>query len=368
MNVLYLSSTVYSMSKSGVSVASTMQYEIVKSILGDECELYKLNPMNRSVYKKIQNFFIYRRYAGMTIEEENTIINKIRNEKFDIVYIDNSLWGFLAERIKNETDSKLYVFFQDIEYFRLKSICKNYLYKHNLTKYFFYKLKTTMAKINEEKVALNADKIMNYNKRDSTLLYKKYKRNSDNIIPIFLINRDIDFDNYNNKLFYSKCNNLLFVGVGSYEPNVFGVRKFIKEVMPHVNANLYIVGKGMEKYKKEFEAISSKVNVLGTVESLDEYYINADAVVIPLYSGGGMKLKTVEALMYGKTIFGTKEAFEGYDVDYSEVGGLCNSSVDFVDLINRYNPQKYNDYSHNIYINEYSDIAVEEAFKIVFTL
>lgn len=53
-----------------------------------------------------------------------------------------------------------------------------------------------------------------------------------------------------------------------------------------------------------------------------EYIYNADFLIAPIFEGSGMKLKTAEALMYGKTVFGTTEAFEGYDVDYEQVGGL----------------------------------------------
>lgn len=38
-------------------------------------------------------------------------------------------------------------------------------------------------------------------------------------------------------------------------------------------------------------------------------------MVMPIFSGSGMKVKTAEALMYGKFLIGTKEAFEGYEID-----------------------------------------------------
>jgi hypothetical protein len=36
-----------------------------------------------------------------------------------------------------------------------------------------------------------------------------------------------------------------------------------------------------------------------------------------------MKVKTCESLMFGKNIFATTEAFEGYELDYDKVGALC---------------------------------------------
>ncbi len=39
-----------------------------------------------------------------------------------------------------------------------------------------------------------------------------------------------------------------------------------------------------------------------------------DYIISPIFVGGGMKVKTCEALMYGKNIIGTSESFEGYDI------------------------------------------------------
>jgi len=59
-------------------------------------------------------------------------------------------------------------------------------------------------------------------------------------------------------------------------------------------------------------------------------------VVLPIISGSGMKTKTCEALMYGKRIFGTDEAFEGYgEVERAECV-RCSSADDFVTAINEY--------------------------------
>lgn len=36
--------------------------------------------------------------------------------------------------------------------------------------------------------------------------------------------------------------------------------------------------------------------------------------MLPILSGGEMKVKTAEAMMHGKKIYGTKEALTGYDI------------------------------------------------------
>ena len=166
---------------------------------------------------------------------------------------------------------------------------------------------------------------------------------------------------------------LLFVGVGTFLPNIQGIEFFIKNVIPYIEAKLEIVGKNTELNKEKWESLNSKVEVKGTVDSLDNYYNEADAVIAPIFIGGGMKVKTAEALSYGKTIFGTTEAFEGYEVDYKKVGGLCDTAEEFIQTINNYiewwkNNDKptFNKYSYQIFKEKYSYEASLKSFKEIF--
>ena len=93
--------------------------------------------------------------------------------------------------------------------------------------------------------------------------------------------------------------------------NKKGIIWFAKNVAPFIDIDIYVIGSGFEKIKKEVE-ISKNVKVIGKVESLDEWYKEASFVIAPIFSGSGMKTKVAEALMYGKMVVGTKEAFSGY--------------------------------------------------------
>jgi polysaccharide biosynthesis protein PslH len=75
------------------------------------------------------------------------------------------------------------------------------------------------------------------------------------------------------------------------------------------------------------------VEVVGKVADLGVEYAKADAVVIPLFSGSGMKVKTCEALMQGKTVFGTREALTGYEVEGLSSIHCCETADDFVQAI-----------------------------------
>ena len=104
------------------------------------------------------------------------------------------------------------------------------------------------------------------------------------------------------------------------------------------------------------------MEVLGYVDDIAQLYADAACVAIPLLSGGGMKIKTAEALMFGKHIFGTDEAFVGYELEYEKVGGKCNSAQEFIEKINAFLEQDtggFYAYSRQIFEEKYSQQAVE---------
>jgi glycosyltransferase involved in cell wall biosynthesis len=104
--------------------------------------------------------------------------------------------------------------------------------------------------------------------------------------------------------------------------------------MPYVSAEISIVGSNFEKLTERLSR--SNVKVIGTVDDLSAYYHNAHAVISPILFGAGMKVKIAEALMYGKPVFATDEALEGYDVEGLENVYRCNTAQEFIDAINTY--------------------------------
>src|SRR5215211_106650 len=103
----------------------------------------------------------------------------------------------------------------------------------------------------------------------------------------------------------------LFVG-GAFYANQSGIKWFVENVVPEVSIKTCIVGKGLEALRGELER-DGKVEVVGAVDELGHWYRNAKVVIAPIFDGSGMKTKVAEALMYGKRIIGTREAFSGYE-------------------------------------------------------
>ena len=159
----------------------------------------------------------------------------------------------------------------------------------------------------------------------------------------------------------------MFVG-SSFFANIEGIKWYISKVKPFTSDRLIIVGKGMENYKNDFSC--DNVEVHGYVDDLSDFYYRANFVVLPIFSGGGMKTKTAEAFMYGKKVFGTSEAFEGYEDLDSNFAVVCNDADSYIEsisnLLSQNKRESYNYLARNYFLHHNSFDAVLVKWKSFF--
>ncbi|MEH1740601.1 glycosyltransferase [Fusobacterium varium] len=364
--ILFISSRLEKGKKNGAYLVAKRNLDNLKNIF-KEIQVYKVSQKN--IFLRVISICLFNRLESSSIGIEKKILNEIKKNEYTIIFFDGSGYGYLSEKIKkNFPNIKIIVFCHDINFYLYSSIISE-------EKNFLRKLKAKKEKynsvINESKIFKNANKIITLNKRDTKLLKDKYGYNPSKEIGITF--KDIEVKNTQNDNLVNNHFTLLFVGVANFIPNLSGLEFFIQKVLPELEAKLVVVGKEMEKYKKKFEKTNEKVEIIGTVENLENYYLKADAVVVPIFVGGGMKVKTGEALMYGKSIFGTTEAFQGYEIDYEKIGGVCNTAEEFILKINDYIKKwkksgkiRENEYSKEIFYDKYSYKSSLKKFKDIF--
>lgn len=277
-------------------------------------------PSHRNIICRGINILTGHLFTSKSIELQ--AINRIKSGGYDTVLLDRSMYGKFSSMIKKECPNvKIWVFFHNIE----KNYFKNKI-KNNPLLYLPY---FSIAKSEHETIN-NADRIMTLTGRDSNTLKEMYGRSSDQVLPMAF------YDLFEeSRLLPDEENrfngNILFIG-SMFGPNYEGIKWFVENVMPELpECNLTIVGKNFEK--KRDELTRDNVTVVGTVNDLSEYYYANNIMVMPIPYGDGIKIKTAEAIMYGKTILASDEALEGYDVDGVEGIYRCNTKEDYIATI-----------------------------------
>lgn len=315
---------------------------------------YTIPPKDEIMFKRTQNNFQHLIAALLGCKvyfpwNEKKVFKFIVENNFDLIFIDSSLLGRVA---KVEGNFKKIIFFHNVEADYAKNKVQNEGIRY-LPSYF--------ASKRNEKIAIeNVDAVIALNTRDSLRLESLYGRGANFILPITL------HDSYSMekaRKFTIQKNRLLFVG--SFMPqNQVAVEWFMKEVMPELTGiNLDIVGKGFENKKREYEA-ESNVNVIGEVDDLDEVYYSHEIVIIPLLYGAGMKIKTAEAMMYGKIILASDEALEGYDINGVSGVFRCNTAEEYIIKINELCGDKLvQSDTRTLFTNKYDDTCKEAEFE-----
>ncbi len=109
---------------------------------------------------------------------------------------------------------------------------------------------------------------------------------------------------------------LVFVGRLTYAPNRDAVDELLSSIWPRIvsqvpDATLSIVGAGAERWGRELWP--DGVEFLGEVESIEEHLAGRLATVIPLRSGGGTRLKVLEAFAHQIPVVATAVGVEGLE-------------------------------------------------------
>lgn len=346
----------------GGEQCSQRNYNVLSKILNENnVDTYYIHDESKKHtlcdYIKGIMYFFQNYYFGLTPSRVDEIVNLAQS--YEVVFIDRSVFGILAKSLKDKGyKGKVICFFHNVEvsYFNSK------IGKHNPLRNVIL----NCVDKNDYYSCKYADKTISLNQRDEQELFEHYKRHADILIPIAFK------DKYKLDMYPQETTRptpvCLFLGT-YFPPNNEGIEWFINNVYPYVNIKMKIVGKGMAKLKMDM-TMPDNIELVSDAPDLRPYFEEADIMILPIFKGSGMKVKTCESLMYGKNIIATDEAFMGYEVDYEKVGAKCNTAQEFIAAINDISAHpriRFNEYSRNVFLEKYTEDAVTEKFKQVLS-
>lgn len=179
----------------------------------------------------------------------------------------------------------------------------------------------------EPSVLRMADAVVVFTERDRRTLTQLAKALSVKVIPlgIALPERTLTASG-------TVPPNLLFVGNFAHPPNYDAAYHLTQAIFPAVTrmvpeAKLYLVGD--EPPTDLARTAGPNVIFTGCVREVRPYLEQASVVVAPLYRGGGMRVKVLDALAAGKAVVATPLAVEGLKVTSGEQLLLADRNEEF---------------------------------------
>ena len=339
----------------GREMLCKLNYDALYDIFGDRLQVLELSEQRVTSIKSIIRAF-RGHINGLSDERIDWVLEKLQQRKIDQVFVDGSNLGELARCIKTSfPEVRICTFFHNVE----ARFFMGALRQLRTARALGVLIANYMA---ERKSVRFSDKIICLNERDSKQLHRLYGRAATNVSSMALedklpqgnaVTENVQQEGY-----------ALFVGGGFYA-NRAGIVWFVTNVAPCIQVKTCIVGRGMEDLRSEYE-LEGKVEFVGPVDNLAPWYRNAHFVIAPIFDGSGMKTKIAEALMFGKKILATPEAFVGYEDVADRAGLVCLTADDFVAAIRRAQElplQSFDPELRAIYEEKYSFVAARERMQ-----
>ena len=247
--------------------------------------------------KKIWKWLLGRTEAAFEKLPEAELLTSNRRRPYDAIVLDGSLLGVNLERIRALfPQTSVIAVFHNLE---VDFIDSQKVYRRP------YLIVKRRAVAIAEKKAASADVLIALHGADSRRMEVLYGRSATCLFPITVMPVDYRIRPGERRRW------ILFVG-SLFRPNVEAVDWIYKRLAPQSPCEIVVVGKKMEELRKRFPQ-TAHFRIVGTCVDLGAYYRQAYAVIAPVWTGGGMKVKIAEALSYGKRVIATPHAAVGFE-------------------------------------------------------
>ena len=154
---------------------------------------------------------------------------------------------------------------------------------------------------------------------------------------------------------------LVWIGSFSYGPNWRGLIRFLVASDVFLSENEFrikLIGSNCTNEQKAFLNQFQSIELVGYVEKIEDYLKGVKAIIVPLWSGAGVKLKCVDALRCGIPIISTSLGMEGISVEAAI--GISDSPLELAKIAVNAQPEYIREVqtiAKRIYLDEFSQSA-----------
>jgi glycosyltransferase involved in cell wall biosynthesis len=192
--------------------------------------------------------------------------------------------------------------------------------------------------------------------QERQLLMQNFSKFSN---PIEVIPNCLNMDEYKNIEAEKKTNSLIFAGPFKYHVNYEAMLWFVSEIFPLIlervpNAHLLITGDHANLPLPS----SENITLVGYVDDIKMPIASSSVSVAPLLSGGGTRLKILEAMALGTPVVATSKGAEGLDVIAGKHLLLANSPAEYAECVIRL----LNDENLRLHLAQKARMLVQEKY------
>jgi polysaccharide biosynthesis protein PslH len=228
------------------------------------------------------------------------VSSQLRQGHYDLIVIDHVQMIWLADHIPNQ--NKLIGLAHNIEHQMYGSFIGE---KKKGWRRWVYERESRLLQKQEIGFANRVDQLWALTKSDANFFSGIKKNGSVKEIPLPPSTMPSD------EKLGSKDFDIGLIGSWTWKANEEGLAWFFNRVYPQLphNLDIRVAGSGASWLEGRF----ANVKYLGFVDDAQDFLRHARAVAIPTLSGGGIQIKTLDAIASGSKIVATPLAMRGID-------------------------------------------------------
>jgi len=235
------------------------------------------------------------------------LISILNKHQFDLVLMEGLPLALYISTIRHHFMGKLLMRAHNVEYKIWKGLAEN---TSNPLKRCYYSLLASRIKKFESSCLQEYDALISITDADS-----KCFRKMDYKGPLFTYPFGLDPKEYLPETNPGKIENILFIGALDWFPNIHGLKWFVTKVWPELRNTfpeliLHIAGRNPSRQVLEMLSAPG-VQIHGEVEDSGEFLRLGQIMIVPLFSGSGLRVKILEGMAAGKVILATSSALSG---------------------------------------------------------
>ncbi|MDB5002800.1 MAG: hypothetical protein JWQ34_1025 [Mucilaginibacter sp.] len=264
-------------------------------------------------------------------EFETLLIRELRNNDYDIIQFEGLFVSLYLPAVRKHSKAKLIYRAHNIEnqiWWRLSQ------QKIDPFKKSYLRMHARRIKSYEQQKLNKFDAIAVFTGQDKSTL-QEYGIN----VPIEIFPVGLRLEKYVVDIRKTEFPSLFFLGSLDWLPNREGVEWFLDNFIKDLTdgdlpVKLYIAGNDIPERFDDYEALG-KVFIQGEVDNALEFVNSKSIMIVPLLSGGGMRVKIVEGMAMQKCIISTSLGAEGINFKNGHDIMIANNREEFFDAIHR---------------------------------
>ncbi|MBL4677802.1 MAG: glycosyltransferase family 4 protein [Mucilaginibacter sp.] len=262
---------------------------------------------------------------------EKLLFRNLVDNEYDIIQLEGIFVAPYLSIIRKNSKAKIIFRAHNIEHQVWEKLAQQ---KSDPFKKWYLKLLAKRIKNYELSLLNSFDGIVAFTGQDKQSFVSFGARTPITVLPI-----GVDLSRYKPNFNKTDFSSLFFLGSLDWLPNREGVEWFMdnfhKELTDgDLKAKLYVAGHNIPEEYDDYEVLG-KVFIHGEVDDALEFVNSKAIMIVPLLSGGGMRVKIVEGMAMQKCIISTSLGAEGINIENGENIIIANNVDEFHEALKK---------------------------------